>query len=87
MCFIYHYFCFKKYNVDFLFIGLVFLASNPELSTTIIHALRGTDKWKKEESVCLRYASALISKGFFCHPHEVAMIVEMHLKAVRHLSL
>ncbi|CAH9135389.1 unnamed protein product [Cuscuta epithymum] len=67
--------------------GLVFLSCNPEQSTTFIHALRGTDNWKKEEPVSLRYASALISKGFFFHPHKIAMIMEMHLKAVNAVDL
>ncbi|KAM7500791.1 hypothetical protein LguiA_025205 [Lonicera macranthoides] len=61
--------------------GLLFLLHDPELSTTIILALRGADL-KKEESVPLRYASVLISKGFFCHPQEVGVIIETHLKAV-----
>ncbi|XP_060204343.1 protein virilizer homolog [Lycium barbarum] len=62
--------------------GLIFLGRDPEVATTIIHALRGTDNWKKEESISLRHASVLISKGFFCHPRDVALIIEMHLKAI-----
>ncbi|KAK3028735.1 hypothetical protein RJ639_037758, partial [Escallonia herrerae] len=61
--------------------GLVFLLHDPEIATTVILALRGADL-KKEESVPLRYASVLISKGFFCHPREVGTIVEIHLRAV-----
>ncbi|KAJ8536636.1 hypothetical protein K7X08_035037 [Anisodus acutangulus] len=62
--------------------GLIFLGRDPEVATTIIHALRGADNWKKEESISLRHASVLISKGFFCHPRDVALIIEMHLKAI-----
>ncbi|KAL7001548.1 hypothetical protein U1Q18_002701 [Sarracenia purpurea var. burkii] len=62
--------------------GLIFLFLHPELSTTVILALRGSDFLKKEESVPLRYASVLISKGFVCHPEEIGMIVEMHLRVV-----
>ncbi|XP_027174907.1 protein virilizer homolog [Coffea eugenioides] len=62
--------------------GLTFLLCDPEVSTTVIRGLRGTDDWNKEESASLRYASALISRGFFCHPQEVGIIVETHLKAI-----
>ncbi|KAK2995796.1 hypothetical protein RJ640_026563, partial [Escallonia rubra] len=61
--------------------GLVFLLHDPEISTTVILALKGADL-KKEESVPLRYATVLISKGFFCRPREVGTIVETHLRAV-----
>ncbi|VFQ78896.1 unnamed protein product [Cuscuta campestris] len=67
--------------------GLVFLACNLEQSTTLVHALRGSDKWEKEDSISLRYASALISKGFFLYPHEIALIMEMHLKAINAVDL
>ncbi|XP_015165965.1 uncharacterized protein [Solanum tuberosum] len=62
--------------------GLIFLGRDPEVATIIIHALRGADNWKKEESISLRHASVLISKGYFCHPRDVALIIEMHLKAI-----
>ncbi|TMW91087.1 hypothetical protein EJD97_014800 [Solanum chilense] len=62
--------------------GLIFLGRDPEVATIIIHALRGADTWKKEESISLRHASVLISKGYFCHPRDVALIIEMHLKAI-----
>ncbi|CAN4087886.1 unnamed protein product [Withania somnifera] len=62
--------------------GLIFLGHDPEVATTVIHALRGADNWKKEASISLRHASVLISKGFFCHPGDVALIMEMHLKAI-----
>lgn len=61
---------------------MIFLGRDPEVATIIIHALRGADTWKKEESISLRHASVLISKGYFCHPRDVALIIEMHLKAV-----
>lgn len=73
----------------FIFLlGLMFLLSDPDISTTIIHALKGANDWKKKkQSASLRYASVLISKGFFCHPQEVGFILEMHLKAVSFIWL
>ncbi|KAL3536025.1 hypothetical protein ACH5RR_004486, partial [Cinchona calisaya] len=62
--------------------GLAFLLCDLEVSTTVIHSLRGADDWNREESASLRYASILISRGFFCHPQEVGIIVETHLKAI-----
>ncbi|CAN4085379.1 unnamed protein product [Withania somnifera] len=62
--------------------GLIFLGRDPEVAITIIHALRGADNLKKGDSISLRHASVLISKGFFCHPRDVALILEMHLKAI-----
>ncbi|KAK7812857.1 hypothetical protein CFP56_006549, partial [Quercus suber] len=62
--------------------GLIFLLNHPELSATIIHALRGGDDVNKEEFLPLRYASILISKGFFCSLQEVGMIVGVHLRVV-----
>lgn len=67
--------------------GLTFLLCDPEVSTTVIRALRGVDDWSSEESASLRYASILISRGFFCHPQEVGNIVETHLKAVSFIWL
>ncbi|XWS59372.1 hypothetical protein CRYUN_Cryun08bG0115900 [Craigia yunnanensis] len=62
--------------------GLVFLLHQPELTATLIHALKGADAMNKEECVPLRYASVLISKGFTCSPQEVGIIVETHLRVV-----
>ncbi|KAA8516811.1 hypothetical protein F0562_017079 [Nyssa sinensis] len=62
--------------------GLIFLLQHPELSTTVILALKGADDLNKEESIPLCYASVLISKGFFCRSREVGMIVETHLRVV-----
>ncbi|XP_057962822.1 protein virilizer homolog isoform X2 [Malania oleifera] len=62
--------------------GLVFLLLHSELSATLILALRGAGDMNKEECVPLRYASVLLSKGFFCHLQEVGLIVEMHLRVV-----
>ena len=62
--------------------GLIFLLHHSELSTNVILALRGSDGLKKEEPVPHRYASVLISKGFVCHPKEIGMIVEKHLRVV-----
>ncbi|KAK7345219.1 hypothetical protein VNO77_15803 [Canavalia gladiata] len=70
--------------LSFLFCrsGLIFLLQDPELSSTLIHALRGGHRGNKEDCIPLRYASVLISKGFFCSPPEIGMIIEMHLKMV-----
>ncbi|KAG8501130.1 hypothetical protein CXB51_003259 [Gossypium anomalum] len=62
--------------------GLVFLLHQPDLTATLIHALKGADAMNKEECVPLRYASVLISKGFTCNPQEVGIIVETHLRVV-----
>jgi hypothetical protein len=66
----------------FSYSGLIFLLHHPELSATIIHALRGGDNVNKDVCLPLRYASVSISKGFFCIPQEVGMIVGMHLRVV-----
>ncbi|KAL0338696.1 UNVERIFIED_CONTAM: protein virilizer [Sesamum angustifolium] len=62
--------------------GLGFLLHDPEISSTIIYALRGMEDVQKEDTLSLRYASILMSKGFFCRPMEVGMIVEVHMKAL-----
>lgn len=60
--------------------GLVFLLQHPDLSSTMIDAFRGTDD--VNECVPLRYASVLISKGFFCRLLDVGINLEMHLRVV-----
>ncbi|KAK1306325.1 hypothetical protein QJS10_CPA10g01878 [Acorus calamus] len=60
--------------------GLIFLLLQPEATATVIYSLQGNEDFSKEESVPLRYATALISKGFMCHPQEVKMIIELHLR-------
>ncbi|KAI3682539.1 hypothetical protein L1987_82588 [Smallanthus sonchifolius] len=61
--------------------GLMFLMLDPELSTTVIHSLKGPDL-SLQESIPLRYASVLISKGFFCHPREIGIIMKTHLRVM-----
>ncbi|KAL4591857.1 hypothetical protein LXL04_004831 [Taraxacum kok-saghyz] len=61
--------------------GLKFLLLDPELSNTIILALKGSDS-KTQESIPLRYASVLISKGFFCRPREVGVVLKTHLRVM-----
>lgn len=73
--------------VCFLKPGLVFLLQQPELSATVVHALRGSDDVNKDACVPLRYASVLIAKGFFCGPREVGMIIGMHLRVVSYFVL
>lgn len=77
--------CWNSHCV-YSFSGLIFLLNHPELSATIIHALRGGDEVNKEEFLPLRYASVLISRGFFCSPQEVGMIVRVHLRVVSYIS-
>ncbi|KAL0309460.1 UNVERIFIED_CONTAM: protein virilizer [Sesamum radiatum] len=67
--------------------GLGFLLHDPEISSTIIYALRGMEDVQKEDALSLRYASVLMSKGFFCRPMEVGMIVEVHMKAFKASNL
>ncbi|GAU28853.1 hypothetical protein TSUD_21900 [Trifolium subterraneum] len=62
--------------------GLIFLLQDPELSSTLIRAFKGGHHSNKEDSIPLRYASVLISKGFFCSPVEIGTIIGMHLKMV-----
>ncbi|GKV31944.1 hypothetical protein SLEP1_g40595 [Rubroshorea leprosula] len=62
--------------------GMVFLLHHPELTATVIHALKGSDNVNREECVPLRYACVLMSKGFTCGSWEVGMIVETHLRVV-----
>lgn len=59
----------------------MFLLLDPELSTTVILALKGSDS-KIQESIPLRYASVLISKGFFCRPREIGVVLKTHLRVV-----
>ncbi|KAF5772922.1 putative protein virilizer [Helianthus annuus] len=61
--------------------GLMFLLLDPELSTTVIYSLKGPDS-SMQESIPLRYASVLISKGFFCHPREIGIITKTHLRVM-----
>lgn len=65
-----------------IIVGLIFLLQDPELSSTLIRALMGGHHGNKEDSIPLRYASVLITKGFFCSPVEIGTIIGMHLKMV-----
>ncbi|XP_043719818.1 protein virilizer homolog [Telopea speciosissima] len=62
--------------------GLIFLLLQPEVTATVILTLEGVEDMNKEDCIPLRYASVLISKGFYCRPQEVGMITEMHLRVV-----
>ncbi|GER27313.1 hypothetical protein STAS_03009 [Striga asiatica] len=62
--------------------GLNFLLHDLEVSSTIIHALRGIEDVQKEDLLSLRFAHVLMSKGFFISPKEVGQIVEMHMRAL-----
>ncbi|CAA0831811.1 embryo defective 2016 [Striga hermonthica] len=62
--------------------GLNFLLHDLEVSSTIIHALRGVEGVQKEDLLSLRFAYVLMSKGFFISPKEVGQIVEMHMRAL-----
>lgn len=62
--------------------GLLFLLSEPEAIASLVLALRGAEDAKREEFLPLRYAAVLISKGFFCPPKDIGMIVETSLIVV-----
>lgn len=62
--------------------GLLFLLSEPEAIASLVIALRGAEDAKREEFLPLRYAAVLISKGFFCPPKDIGMIVETSLIVV-----
>ncbi|XP_031496398.1 protein virilizer homolog isoform X2 [Nymphaea colorata] len=68
--------------------GLMFLLGQPEETAMLILSLRGDDSIDKVESMPLTFATALISKGFFCHPTDIGIIAEVHLRvlsAIDHL--
>ncbi|XP_038985471.1 protein virilizer homolog isoform X2 [Phoenix dactylifera] len=60
--------------------GLSFLLVQPEATELIILSLRDPEDTSKKECMALRQAAVFLSKGFFCHPQEVGMIIELHLK-------
>ena len=62
--------------------GLTFLLLQPEATATLILSLQGAENRSTAECLTLRQAAMLMSKGFFCHPQEVAMITEIHLRVV-----
>ncbi|KAH9622236.1 hypothetical protein KSS87_013053 [Heliosperma pusillum] len=64
--------------------GLIFLLQHPDLSSAMIHAFK--DGENVNECIPLRYASVLISKGFFCRLREVGANLEMHLRVVSGLD-
>ena len=66
--------------LTYVLAGLVFLLQHPELSSTIIHAFKGDDD--VNDFIPLRYASVLISKGFFCRLRDIGINLEMHLRVV-----
>lgn len=62
--------------------GLLFLLSEPEAIASLVLVLRGAEDTKREQFLPLRYAAVLISKGFFCPPKDIGMIVETSLIVV-----
>ncbi|CAN6455259.1 unnamed protein product [Victoria cruziana] len=62
--------------------GLMFLLLQPEETAMLILSLQGDDNIDKIESMPLTFATALISKGFFCHPKDIGVIAEVHLRVV-----
>ncbi|KAL0346985.1 UNVERIFIED_CONTAM: protein virilizer [Sesamum calycinum] len=73
---------FLNWDIDSYLLSLLKVLHDPEISSTIIYALRGMEDVQKEDALSLRYASVLMSKGFFCRPMEVGMIIEVHMKAL-----
>ncbi|ONK69373.1 uncharacterized protein A4U43_C05F22180 [Asparagus officinalis] len=60
--------------------GLTFLLLQPEATATLVLSLQGAEGKCTAECLTLRQAAILMSKGFFCHPQEIAMIMEIHLR-------
>lgn len=69
-------------EICFCLPGLSFLLVQPEATELIILSLRDAEDTSKKECMALRQAAVFLSKGFFCHPQEVGMIIELHLKVV-----
>ncbi|WOL04309.1 hypothetical protein Cni_G13030 [Canna indica] len=68
--------------LNFLFhrSGLCFFLAHPEAIELLILSLQNGEETTKRECMTLRQATAFLSKGFICHPQEVAMIIELYLK-------
>ncbi|XP_057830366.2 protein virilizer homolog isoform X1 [Cryptomeria japonica] len=62
--------------------GLLFFVSEPEATAALVVALQGVEDINREEFLSLRYAAVMISKGFFCPPQDIGMIVETNLRVV-----
>ncbi|EPS68683.1 hypothetical protein M569_06085, partial [Genlisea aurea] len=62
--------------------GLDFILHEPEVFSIIVDTLRGIKDVPQENCFSVRYASVLVSKGFFCPPQEVGLIVEIHMRAL-----
>ncbi|KAH0460140.1 hypothetical protein IEQ34_010803 [Dendrobium chrysotoxum] len=60
--------------------GLTFLLLQPEITSTVVLSLQCFENNNKSECSTLRQAAFQMSKGFFCHPQEIAMIMEIHLR-------
>ncbi|KAK3150151.1 hypothetical protein QOZ80_3AG0229280 [Eleusine coracana subsp. coracana] len=60
--------------------GISFLLSQPEATELMVLSLQDAENMNKTECITLRQAFVLLSKGFFCRPQEVGMIMELHLK-------
>jgi hypothetical protein len=79
------YFDFLKCDRTIIFCsfpGISFLLSQPEATELIVLSLQDAENMNKTECITLRQAFVLLSKGFFCRPQEVGMIMELHLKVV-----
>ncbi|XP_074567247.1 protein virilizer homolog isoform X3 [Curcuma longa] len=68
--------------LNFLFhrSGLCFLLAHREATELLVLSLQDVEETTKKECMTLRQAAIFLSKGFICHPQEVAMITELHLK-------
>ncbi|ERN00963.1 uncharacterized protein LOC18429037 [Amborella trichopoda] len=60
--------------------GLIFLLHQPEASAAMMLSMQGVGDVDKAECLPIRYAMVLLSKGFFCRPQDVGVIVETHLR-------
>ncbi|KAJ4781842.1 embryo defective 2016 [Rhynchospora pubera] len=62
--------------------GLTFLLDQAEVTELVVFSLKDVEDLNKAECLTLRQAFVLLSKGFFCHPQDVATITELHVRVV-----
>lgn len=75
-------YCFLLIIFGFCFSGLTFLLDQAEVTELVVFSLKEVEDLNKAECMTLRQAFVLLSKGFFCHPQDVATITELHIQVV-----
>jgi hypothetical protein len=66
----------------FCFSGLTFLLDQAEATELLVFSLKDVEDSNKANCMTLRQAFVLLSKGFFCHPQDIATITELHIRVV-----